>query len=100
MYSMRKNNSGDLIVEEFVYLNIKDKVIMEMIYTVKRIEELDFGCEGRPEGMKDMVRVILKADNGEEESRKVEDEWLYANEIDEGSRVEFYKERKLVKVTE
>ena len=26
------------------------------MYTVERIEELDFGCEGRPEGMKDMVR--------------------------------------------
>lgn len=44
------------------------------MYTVERIEELDFGCEGRPEGMKDMVRVILQGDNGEEESIKVEDD--------------------------
>ena len=73
---------------------------MEMLYTVERIEELDFGCEGRPEGMKDMVRVILKGDNGEEESLKVEDDWLYANGIDEGSRVELDKERNLVKITE
>ena len=70
------------------------------MYTVERIEELDFGCEGRPEGMKDMVRVILKGDNGEEESLKVEDDWLYANGIDEGSRVELDKERNLVKITE
>ena len=73
---------------------------MEMLYTVERIEELDFGCEGRPEGMKDMVRVILKGDNGEEESMKVEDDWLYANGIDEGSRVELDKERNLMKITE
>ncbi len=73
---------------------------MEMLYTVERIEELDFGCEGRPEGMKDMVRVILKGDNGEEESMKVEDDWLYANGIGEGSRVELDKERNLMKITE
>ena len=70
------------------------------MYTVERIEELDFGCEGRPEGMKDMVRVILQRDNGEEESIKVEDDWLYAHEIDEGDRVELDPERSLVKVTE
>ncbi len=73
---------------------------MEMMYTVERIEELDFGCEGRPEGMKDMVRVILKGDNGEEESMKVEDDWLYANEIDEGSRVKLDREGKLVKIVD
>lgn len=71
-----------------------------MLYTVERIEELDFGCEGRPEGMKDMVRVILKGDNGGEESMKVEDDWLYVNRIDEGSRVELDKERNLMKITE
>lgn len=70
------------------------------MYTVERIEELDFGCEGRPEGMKDMVRVILQGDNGEEESIKVENDWLYAHEIDEGDRVELDPERSLVKVTE
>lgn len=70
------------------------------MYTVERIEELDFGCEGRPEGMRDMVRVILQGDNGEEESIKVEDDWLYAHEIDEGDRVELDPERSLVKVTE
>ena len=70
------------------------------MYTVERIEDLDFGCEGRPEGMKDMVRVILQGDNGEEESIKVEDDWLYAHEIDEGDRVELDPERSLVKVTE
>ena len=47
-----------------------------------------------------MVRVILQGDNGEEESIKVEDDWLYAHEIDEGDRVELDPERSLVKVTE
>lgn len=70
------------------------------MYTVERIEELDFGCEGRPEGMKDMVRVILKGDNGEEESMKMEDDWLYANEIDEGSRVKLDGEGKLIKIVD
>ena len=73
---------------------------MEMMYIVERIEELDFGCEGRPEGMKDMVRVILKGDNGEKESMKVEDNWLYAHEIDEGSRVKLEREGKLVKIVD
>lgn len=64
------------------------------MYTVERIEELDFGCEGRPEGMKDMVRVFLKGENGEEESLKVEDAWLHAHGIDEGSKVELTEDKK------
>ena len=64
------------------------------MYTVERIEELDFGCEGRPEGMKDMVRVFLKGENGEEESLKVEDAWLYAHGIDEGRKVELTEDKK------
>ena len=64
------------------------------MYTVERIEELDFGCEGRPEGMKDMVRVFLKGENGEEESLKVEDAWRYAHGIDEGSKVELTEDKK------
>ena len=65
------------------------------MYTVERIEELDFGCEGRPEGMKDMVRVFLRGENGEEESLKVEDAWLYAHGIYEGSKVELTKDKEL-----
>lgn len=65
------------------------------MYTVERIEELDFGCEGRPEGMKDMVRVFLRGENGEEESLKVEDAWLYAHGIDESSKVELTKDKEL-----
>lgn len=63
------------------------------MYIVERIEELDFGCEGRPEEMKDMVRVFLLGENGEEESLKIEDTWLYAHGIDEGSKVELTKDK-------
>ena len=47
-----------------------------------------------------MVRVILKGDNGEEESMKVEDDWLYVHGIDEGSRVYLDEDRKLIKSEE
>ena len=100
MYLTKSSKSPASIAKsnkQLIYPNNKDKVIMEMMYIVERIEELDFGCEGRPEGMKDMVRVILKGDNGEEESMKVEDDWLYAHGIDEGDRVELDAEHKPVK---
>lgn len=34
----------------------------EQIYKIIRIDEEDFGCEGRPEGQEPMVRVVLEAD--------------------------------------
>ena len=37
----------------------------EQIYKIIRIDEEDFGCEGRPEGQEPMVRVVLEADTGE-----------------------------------
>ena len=42
-----------------------------------------------------MFLNILKGDNGEEGSMKVEDDWLYAHGIDEGSRVYLDEDRKL-----
>ena len=44
-----------------------------MSWIVKRIQEDDFGCEERPDDAK-QERLI-----------RVEDDWLYANGIDEGS---------------
>ena len=32
----------------------------EQIYKIIRIDEDDFGCEGRPEGQEPMVRVVLE----------------------------------------
>ena len=60
---------------------------MDKKYTIERIEELDFGCEGRPEELRDAVKVILKNTDGEECCVEASDSWLYANGIDVGSEV-------------
>lgn len=60
---------------------------MSSRYTVDRIEELDFGCEGRPEGLRDAVKVVLKDVQGEEICVQASDSWLYANGVDTGSEV-------------
>ena len=53
--------------------------------TVKRNQEDDYGCEERAENAKVKVLVTLVDENGQERMIRVEDEWLYANGIDEGS---------------
>ena len=51
-------------------------------YTVLRIDEPDFGCEGRPEGMEPVDRVLLKkGSNGEEIFIKERDALLYEMDI-------------------
>ena len=57
-----------------------------MGWTVKRIQEDDYGCEERLEDAKVKVLVTLVDENGQERLIRVEDEWLYANGIDEGGR--------------
>jgi len=57
-----------------------------MIWTVKRIQEDDYGCEERTEDAKATVLVTLVNENGQERLIRVEDDWLYANGIDEGDR--------------
>ena len=52
-----------------------------MSWTVKRIQEDDFGCEERP----DDAKTTLADENGQERLIRVDDEWLYKNGIDEGS---------------
>ena len=56
-----------------------------MSWIVKRIQEDDFGCEERPDDAKVKVLVTLGDENGQERQIRVEDEWLYAKGIDEGS---------------
>ena len=56
-----------------------------MSWKVKRIQEDDFGCEERPDDTKVKVLVTLADENGQERLIRVEDDWLYANGIDEGS---------------
>nr|WP_296044438.1 hypothetical protein [uncultured Blautia sp.] len=67
-------------------------------YTVLRIDEPDFGCEGRPEGMEPVDRVLLKkGSNGEEIFVKERDALLYEMDINEGDEV-FLVEGELKKI--
>ncbi|HAU86755.1 MAG TPA: hypothetical protein DCW90_15060 [Lachnospiraceae bacterium] len=70
---------------------------MEEIYTVIRIDDPDFGCEGIPDGTVPMATVYLKDEAGNEKIMKEKDGWLYECNIAEGDRV-FYKEGSLCKV--
>ena len=56
---------------------------------VKNIIEEDFGCEGRPEGQKPKCKVILRDFSGNEMNVFVEDEVLYAKDINIGYQVHF-----------
>lgn len=57
-----------------------------MDWIVKRIQEDDYGCEERPDNRKVTVLVTLTDEKGQERLLRVEDDWLYANGIDEGDR--------------
>ena len=57
-----------------------------MTWIVKRIQEDDYGCEERPENEKVTVLVTLINENGQERQLRVEDDWMYANGINEGDQ--------------
>lgn len=70
-----------------------------MIYTVKRIDEdLNFGCEERPEGVPIMAIVTLTDSSGEEVIVKAEDAMLYERNINEGDKVCLDIHNKLEKI--
>lgn len=56
----------------------------EQIYKIIRIDEEDFGCEGRPEDQAPMVRVVLESDTGETAVVMMEDAVMYARKLDVG----------------
>ncbi len=56
-----------------------------MKYTITRIIEPDFGCEGLPENEERMDRVYLRAEDGSERIIAVSDALLYELRLDEGS---------------
>lgn len=61
---------------------------MKITYHVTRIEEPDFGCEGRPEGQEIKDKVFLEEEKTKEEKIIfMEDKLLYERDIDEGNRV-------------
>ena len=70
-----------------------------MIYTVKRIDEdLNFGCEERPEGVPIMAIVTLTDSSEEEVIVKAEDAMLYERNINEGDKVCLDTNNKLEKI--
>ena len=55
------------------------------MWKIKEILEADFGCEERQQGEKLKCLVRLEAEDGQIRELEVEDEWLYAQGLDEGS---------------
>ena len=70
-----------------------------MKYLVKRMMELDYGCEERPVDYVAMDEVILRSADGTEISLEIPDMELYKKDINEGDWVffdvndEMYKEK-------
>lgn len=56
-------------------------------YRIIRIEEADFGCEGRPDGYVPIVKVYLEDENGAEVITDMEDAMMYERQLDEGTEV-------------
>ena len=56
-------------------------------YTVKDIEQPDFGCEGLLDGQVITDKVILEAENGDIISIDAADAYLYEKDINGGDRV-------------
>ena len=70
-----------------------------MMYTVKRIgEDMNFGCEERPDDAPVMAIVTLVDSSEKEVTVKAEDARLYERNINEGDKVCFDVNNKLEKV--
>ena len=70
------------------YLVIKGETYMLETFNVLRIDEPDFGCEGRPDGMEVKDNVLLKSNyTGEEMTVREKDARLYELDINEGDKV-------------
>lgn len=57
------------------------------MYRIIRIEEPDFGCEGRMEGQTVMDTVVLRDESGQEIVKQIEDSLLYERDLNEGDAV-------------
>ena len=66
-------------------------------FRLRRIDEPDFGCEGRPDGKPVMDKVYLCSEQGTEQVVEVADAMLYAKDLNEGDMVLWDGERELVK---
>lgn len=54
------------------------------MWTVKQLQEADYGCEERMPGEPVMTIVTLESEDGRVCQFEVADEWLRIQEIDEG----------------
>lgn len=54
------------------------------MWTVKKIMESDYGCEERMPGESATLLVYLESDEGYEEQLEVAENWIVAQEIEEG----------------
>lgn len=73
--------------------------ILDMRYLVMRIDEPDFGCEGRPDGVEPMAKVtLLKLKSEEEIQLEIPDAELYQKEINEGNEVAFSPDGVILKL--
>lgn len=70
---------------------------MEEKYTIESIREMDFGCEGFPEGKEPEVFVVLKSETGMVQTIQYYDAILYKHNINEGDTVLFH-DGKLEKI--
>ena len=57
----------------------------KMEWTVRRIQEGDYGCEERPAEERNQVIVTLENEDGLTRQLTADDDWLYTMGIDEGS---------------
>lgn len=55
------------------------------MWKIKQIFDGDYGCEEMQPGDKRKVTVYLENENGEEQSVRVEDDWLVEQGLDVGS---------------
>ena len=69
----------------------------EKKYRVVRIDEPDFGCEGRPDGEPALAKVYLESEDGEKIERMEPDAMLYQKEINEGTCVRILADGRMEK---
>lgn len=62
-----------------------------MKYTVLKIFEEDYGCEGVPENAELMCSVLVRDESGNEKWLKIADKYLTDNNIDVGDIIDHDK---------
>lgn len=71
-------------------------MVNNMTFTVLKIEEdLDFGCEERPDGASVTAVVTLQDSSGNQTTVRQPDQMLFDRKIDVGTRVIFDEQGKL-----